>query len=94
METETVRNGLLLALGIASLNGLLGFFALRWAFVQSDKIFYGTLFGSMIWKLMVLAVTAGFIFGNPNFNFVVTLVSQVLLTFVFTLAGIWTLKKF
>ena len=52
--SSSVRRGMVLGIGLAFLNGLLSLLSLHWAFSRSPKVFYGTFFGGMLWKLGVL----------------------------------------
>ena len=79
-----VRNGLLLAISISTVNGVLMHGSLHWAFPRSNKIFFGAFFGGMGWKLLSLALTAGFIFRNSSYHLAITLVALSFFSLFFT----------
>lgn len=83
----SVRNGLILASTISFINVAFILSILNWAFKRSNKIFYGTFFGGMVWKLLALSAIAITIYGNPKFSLGTTLVSMACFTLCFTLVG-------
>lgn len=89
----SIRNGFFLSFALSALNAFLIFVSLNWTWDRSDKIFYGTFFGGIVWKLIVLALMTYLIYRNPDFNLNATLISFVFLTFLFNFTGISFLSK-
>ncbi len=93
MVTVTARNALCLAFLLASLNGVILHLLLSWAFNKSNKVFFGTLFGGMGWKFLTLGLTTFFVFGNPSYSLVTTLLSFVFFSTFFTFLSVWILGQ-
>ena len=86
--SSPTRNSLFLALTLSMLNTFLSTASLNWAWTRSNKIFYSTFLGGIIWKLILLTLISIFTYKNPNFNLTVTLISFVILSFIFNFIGI------
>lgn len=80
-----VRAGILLGSAVSVLNAILSFVLLSWFFSKSDRIFLGTFFGGMLWKLLALGLTCGYVFYHPRFNPAATLIAFGLATFFMNL---------
>ena len=75
-----VRWGLYLGIALAAFNGLIAFLTLAWAYQKSDKIFFGTFFGNMVWKLAVLMVSALWLLKFHQVHIPSALISMAALT--------------
>src|SRR3989344_2398790 len=80
--SHSVKNGISLGVGVALFNALVSFVALNWSYRKSDKIFFSTFFGSMVWKLVVLGVLFYCLLGQGLFHPAVSLISLALMTFI------------
>lgn len=82
------KNGIILGLSIAVINGLSHWGSLSWAFHRSDKFFFIALYGGIFFKLLVLAGTFGYILYHPSYGIVGTLIPLVLMTALFTFVNL------
>jgi len=91
---DTVKKGVFLGILLAVFNCAVSCASLNWAFKKSDKIFFGALFGSMFWKLLVLAAAAYYLFtANAGINPVTALVTLALMTLLFNILETGFLRK-
>ena len=61
-----VGRGMVLGIGLAFLNGLLSLLSIHWTFYRSAKIFFGTFFAGMLWKLAVLGAAFFYLMGKDT----------------------------
>ena len=83
-----IRHGLYLGIALSALNGSIAFLTLAWAFSKSDVVFYGTFFGNMIWKLLVLFGTFLLLVRLQAVHIPAALISLAALTFLINLIEI------
>lgn len=82
-----VSKGIFIGFFLSTFNGLVTFLALSWAIERSNKIFFGTFFGGIIWKLVVLGSVFFYWTIQSSFQIVPALVSLALTTFLFNIFG-------
>lgn len=84
----SVRNGIISGLILALFNGILSFISLRWSFRRSNKIFFGTFFSSMLWKLLVLGGLFFYLLGQTYIDPATALVTLAMMTFLLNIFGL------
>ena len=63
--------------------------SIRWAFRRSSKVFFGTFFAGMIWKLAALGATLYYLIGKTWISAPWALASLGLATFFLNLIELW-----
>lgn len=89
----SVRGGIILGTGLAFANGLICLYLAYWAFTRSEKLFYFTFFGGMIWKLLILGVTVYFLIGVEQVHLAAVLIAMAAMTFFYNLLEIRYLPR-
>ena len=91
--SPSMRSGFSVGIVLASLNGLLAFLTLAWAYPKSDKVFFGAFFGNMIWKLVMLFAAFLFLVNSKTVHVQTALISMAAMTFLINLIEIGLLPS-
>ena len=91
--SRDIKQGSVLGAILAVFNGFIGFVSVGYVMGQSDKIFYGTFFGNMLWKLVVLGGTFFYLMQSRSFHTVSVLVTLAFMTLFLNLLEVGLLFK-
>lgn len=80
--SSSIQNGILLGIFLSTFNAVISFLSLYWSIQKSSSLFFATWSGGIFARLLIFSGTAWFIFRNPSFDFLSTLLTLVFSTFL------------